>query len=255
METQFIFHGWLRFVLASLGRGSFLLGTVLLFFSSLTYAVEQGEYKHYMGFAISGGSFSDGLQKIDFASDDTDESSDNTDEPSISVVDSDLEEGGSLFVWDAFDLDNQWALSLMLLSVWEDESGTYSNGVAYDAETGLGGLLVAGKYFTQSGLYIGGGGTFLSLSREGIFSYRNRVGNVDITSDSFFAPTVVLGYRGLVSRLENFDFYIGADYVTTLPVDVDYQADFVGVGIVETTSGTYEELSISMLAVSFGWAW
>ena len=241
METQFIFRGWLRFVLAS-------LGAVLLSFSSLIYAVEQGEYRHYMGFAISGGSFFDGLQKIDFASDDTDESG-------LSVMDSEFEEEGSFLVWDAFDLDNQWALSLMLLSVWEDESGTYSNGVAYDAETGLGGLLVAGKYFTQSGLYIGGGGTFLSLSREGIFSYRNRVGNVDITSDSFFAPTLVLGYRGLVSRLENSDFYIGADYVRTLPVDVDYQADFVGVGIVETTSGTYEELSISMLAVSFGWAW
>ena len=143
----------------------------------------------------------------------------------------------------------------MFLSIWEDESGTYSNGVAYDAETGLGGLLVAGKYFTQSGLYIGGGGAFLSLNSEGTLSYRNRVGNVDITSDSFFAPTLVLGYRGLVSRLENSDFYIGVDYVRTLPVDVDYEFDFVGVGISETIPGTYEELSISMLAVSFGWAW
>ena len=92
-------------MLASLGRGGVLvLGVVLLSFSSLTYAVERGEYRHYLGFAISGD------QEIDVASDNTDEPSD-TDEPSISVVDSDLEEGGSLFVWDRFDLDNRGALS------------------------------------------------------------------------------------------------------------------------------------------------
>ena len=247
MKTQFIFYGWLRFLLASLGRGFLLL--VLLSFSSLTYAVERGEYRHYLGFAISG------AQEIDFASDDTDESSDNTDEPSISVVDSDFEEGGSLFVWDIFDLDNRAALSLMLLSVWEEESGTFSNGVTYDVITRFSGTLLLGKYFTQSGLYIGGGGAVLALSGEGTLAYRNRVGNIDATSDSFFAPTLVLGYRGLVSRSKNSHFYIGADYVTTLPVDVDYESDFVGVGISETIPGTYEELSISMLAVSFGWAW
>ena len=234
---------------------------VLLSLSSLIYAAERGAYRHYVGFVISGGSFSDNLQRIDVASDNTDESSDNTDEPSIGVVDSDFEEGGSLFVWDRFDLDNRGALSLMFLSVWEDGSGTYSDGSTYDAEFNFGGPLVVGKYFTGSGLYIGGGGALLSMYGDGrieddpIFSNAN----LDYTSDSFFTPTVVLGYRGLVGRFESSHVYIGADWIRTLPVDVDYEVDFEIFGSGRTISGTlsdtFEELSITMLAVSFGWAW
>ncbi len=219
MKTQFILHGWLRFVLTSLRRGLLLL--VLLSFSSLTYAVERGAYRHYVGFAISGD------QEIDVASDDTDESSDNINEPSIRVIDSDLEEGGSFLVWDRFDLDNRAALSLMLLSVWEDGSGTYSDGSEFDGDISFGGLLAAGKYFISNGFYVGGGIALSALSGDVNLqnvpvTVRGRTflvdANVDIVSDSFFAPTLVLGYRGLVSRFENSHLYIGADYVRTLPV-------------------------------------
>ena len=223
---------------------------VLLSFSSLTYAVERGEYRHYMGFAISGGSFSDNLQEIEVASDNTDGSS-NTDGPGISVVDSEFKERGNFFVWDAFDLDNQAAFSLMLLSVWEDESETFSNGVTYDEIRRFSGPLLLGKYFTRSGLYIGGGGAFLAMSGEGTLSNGNIDENIDITSDSFFAPTLVLGYRGLVGRFESSHVYIGADYVRTMPADVDYETSRPG----RTVSDTLEDVAISMLAVSFGWAW
>ncbi len=258
MKTQFIFYGWLRFLLASLGRGFLLL--VLLSFSSLTYAVERGEYRHYLGFAISGD------QEIDVASDDTD-NTDNTDGPF--VIDSDIEEGGSLFVWDRFDLDNHGAFSLMLLSVWEDGSGTYSDGSEFEGDISFGGLLAAGKYFISNGFYVGGGIALSALSGDVILqnvpvTVRGRTflvdANVDIISDSFFAPTLVLGYRGLVSKGEKSHFYIGADWIRTLPVDVDvdyeYETFVSGVGPFDfTVSNTYEELSISMLAVSVGWAW
>ena len=250
MKTQFIFRRWMRFFLASLRRGLLLL--VLLSFSSLTYAVEQGAYRHYVGFAISGGLFSDNLQRIDFTLDNIGASS-NTDEPSVSVIDSDLAEGGSLLVWDIFDLDNREAVSLMSFSVGEDESWTLSDGTIIDETRIFSGLLVAGKYFTQSGLYIGGGGALLALS--GDYRYEGGStflsGNGDLTSDSFFAPTLVLGYRGLASRFENSHLYIGADYVRTLPVDVDYESSFRGV----TVPNTIRDLSITMLAISLGWAW
>ena len=186
MKTQFTFYSWLKFVSASLRQGLLLL--VLLSFSSLIYAVEWGAYRHYVGFAISGTLFSDNLQRIDVASDDTDESSDNTDEPSLRVVDSDFAEGGALLVWDIFDLDNRGALSLMSLSVGESLSDTLSDGTIIDETRSFGGLLVAGKYFTQSGLYIGGGGALLTLDGEariaGGSTFLN--GNIDLTSDPFF---------------------------------------------------------------------
>ena len=249
METQFIFRGWLRFILASLGRGSFLLGTVLLSLSSLIYAVEKGEYRYYLGLAISGTLLSNDLQKVDF----TVANTVNLNDAGLSVIDSDLEEGGSLLVWDIFDLDNRGALSLMSFSVGEDESWTLSDGTIIDEERIFSGPLVVGKYFTQSGLYIGGGGALLSLSGDtriaGGSTFLNS--NGDLTSDPFFAPTLVLGYRGLVSRFENSHFYIGADWIRTLPTDVDYESSPRGI----TFSNTLEDLTISMLAVSFGWAW
>ncbi len=249
MKTQFILHGWLRFFLANLRPGLLLL--VLLSFSSLSYAVERGEYRHYMGFAISGGSFSDNLQEIGFASDNTDGSS-NIDQSGISVVDSDFEEGGSLFVWDAFDLDNQAAFSLMYFSVVESLSETLSDGTIIDETRDVGGRLLAGKYFTQSGLYIGGGVASISLrgnTRIAVGSpILNR--NKDLTSDNFLTPTLVLGYRGLVNRGEKSHFYLGVDWVMTSPTDVYYEVSGPGM----TDSGTYK-LTISMVAISCGWAW
>ena len=186
---------------------------------------------------------SDDFQKIDFADDGTDDGT--------SVVSSDVVESGGLFVWDWFQSDNQAALSLMVLSVVEEESVTYSDGFMSDVQVNLGGPLVAGKYFMGNGLYIGGGGTLLSLSGDGEGKEPNEPSvNVDFSSDSVFAPTLVLGYRGLVSRFENSHFYIGADWIRTLPVDLDYEASVLGV----TVSDTFEDLSISMIAVSFGLA-
>jgi len=227
----------------------FLIGG-LLSFSSIIYAVEQGEYKHYMGFAISGALLSDNFQKIDFASDDT-SVSDDIDSPILTS--SDTTEGGYFFVWDRLNLDNQDASSLMFLFVSEDSREVYSDGSIYDGVIGFSGPILAGKYFTKSGFYVGGGGAFLSLSGDVSVS-NNPVlpdANLDLSSDRFFAPTLVLGYRGLVSRLEKSHFYMGIDWVRTLPVDVDYEISGFGI----TVSDTFEDLSISMLSVSFTWAW
>ncbi len=60
-------------------------------------------------------------------------------------------------------------------------------------------------------------------------------------------------------KTNNIINYIGADYVRTLPVDVDvdyeYEAFVPGFGSFDfTVSNTYEDLSITMLAISLGWA-
>ena len=239
----FLFPTPSRFSPASLRSGFLLLGVVLLPFISLIYAAERGEYKHYLGFAISDAVLSDDLLKIDAAADDN------------SILASPvIEETGSLLVWDRFYLDNQAAFSLMVFSVWEDQSETFSDGTKRDGEISFWGPVVAGKYFTQSGFYVGGGGAFLNMVDSDIRVTNDPTSpdrNIDLTADSFFAPTLVLGYRGLISKLKKSHFYIGADWVRTLPVDVDYERSRSG----STISDTFEDLIISMIAISFGWAW
>ena len=241
MKTQFLFRGWLRFLLASLGRGVLLLGTVLLSLSSLIYAAEQGEYRHYLGLGVSGGLFYDGFQQISTASDDT---SDDTVSPN--PISSDYQERGGFYVWDRFILDNQAAFSLMILVANESTRDVYSGGSIYDGWVGVGGPLATGKYFISNSFYVGGGIALLSIG--GHASFRDR--DISLTSVPFSASTLIFGYRGLVSEFEKSHFYIGVDWINTLPVDVDYE--FVG-----QVSGfdTFKDLSISMLAVSFGFAW
>lgn len=208
------------------------------------FADAEERYKQYLGFTISGAYINDDLQSIDVSSDDVVEA----------PVSTRVEEGGIMLVWDLFNENNQAAFSLMFLSVYEDSTEEYADRSIYEGRVSTGGLLLAGKYFPIGGFYLGGGATLLTLVGDVLVRDHPILpdGNLDFESDSStFAPTVMIGYRGLVSSGKNSDFYVGVDWVKTLPVDVDYEASGFGIIIRDT----YKEFTISMLGASFGWMW
>ncbi len=228
-----------QFVLVKRRARFLLLGTVLSSFSSFIYAAEQGEYQHYLGFGISGALLSDDLQAITFADDDISD-------------DLDYDERGGFFVWDIIELDTQDAISIMILAGNESAKKVYSDGSTYDERISFWGTLAAGKYFVSNNLYVGGGLALLSIS--GYTSLQDT--RITLTADTFVAPTSILGYRRLVSEFKESHFYIGVDWIKTLPLDVEYEVNVdYELDSPPTRFNTFKDLSISMIAVSFGWAW
>ena len=220
-----------------------ITGAALLSFGSLIYAAEQGQ--HYLGIGLLP---FDELQEIRTDGPDAEE------EPPYQIG-GDIEEEGYYFVWDFF-FEKQAAVSLTLFSAQQETRLRYTDGARGQDYSYFSGVLVAGKYFVSDAIYLGAGIARSSLSGDSTLTNWPDIPDVDSehTSDSFLAPTLVIGFREVVSRSDNSDFYIGADWIRTTPANVNYEATASAPGYESATvSGQYKNLRLSMIGVSFGW--